>query len=101
MCILNVIYEWQTLIGGILGGVFALLAALIVAFSVNRREVLSSSMTILRDLIAVRISIEVLEKVAAEKKVKSEEYPLWVSWELVQSHHSLSPLFEGSMANDY
>ncbi|VAW63046.1 hypothetical protein MNBD_GAMMA11-198 [hydrothermal vent metagenome] len=40
-CIFTTINNWQTLIGAFLGGVFALLVALLVSYKTQRREELS------------------------------------------------------------
>ena len=58
---IELIYNWQTLIGSFLGGVFALAAALIVASKVNRREEISSAMLVAGEITAVRVSVDALK----------------------------------------
>ena len=93
------LFNWQTLIGSIFGGVFALFAALIVAFYVRKREEVASAMLVLSNLISVRITAEALTHVAKEtEEIPVEDYPLWLSDKLVKSHPLLSMLFESSVA---
>ena len=49
-------------------GVFALLAALIVAWSVRRREDISAAMLVLTDLADVRIASEALKLLSNEER---------------------------------
>ena len=51
--ILSLLKEWQTLIGSILGGIFALLVALIVAHSARRQEEISSGMLVIGYLVEI------------------------------------------------
>jgi len=95
---LEFIFKWQTLIGAVLGGIFALAAAFVVALTMRRREEVASGMVVVADLAAVRIAAEALNSVAKQEKVKEEEFPLWFSDKLVSSHPKLSTLFEASVA---
>lgn len=96
---LETLFKWQTLIGSIMGGLFALFAALIVASYVRRREEVASAMLVLSNLISVRITSEAITYVANEtEEIPVEDYPLWLSDRLVKSHPSLSMLFESSVA---
>lgn len=96
--LLNLLYKWQTLIGSILGGLFALSVALIVAYSVRKREEVASGMLVVGNLAQVRNVNIVLEELAKKKEVPEKEYHLWYSEKLVHSHPSLSILFEASIA---
>ena len=98
MNLIEFIFKWQTLIGGIIGGVFALFAALIVAWTVRRREDDSAAMLVLTDLADVRIASEALTQLSNEDKINDDEFPLWFSEKLVYSHPSLSTLFEASVS---
>jgi hypothetical protein len=89
--------KWQTLIGSILGGIFALAAALIVAFVIRRREEVASGMLAVSNLARVRNANEVLEKLATDKNVPAEEYHLWFSEKLAHLHPSLSTHFEAAI----
>jgi hypothetical protein len=91
------IKEWQTLIGGFSGGVFALGAALIVAYSAKRREETASAMLVVGDLVSFRASAEALKELAGEQEVPGKHYPFWLSEKLVWSRPTLSVLFEASV----
>jgi len=95
---LELIFKWQTLIGAVLGGIFALATAFVVALTMRRREEVASGMVVVADLAAVRIAAEALNSVAKQEKIKEEEFPLWFSDKLVSSHPKLSTLFEASVA---
>lgn len=90
--------KWQTLVGSILGGVFALAVAFIVAMSARRREELASGMVVASNIIPVRVAYEALTDVAQQENVPEGEYPLWFSEKLVHSHPSLPALFDASVA---
>ena len=94
---IELIYNWQTLIGSFLGGVFALAAALIVASKVNRREEISSAMLVAGEITAVRVSVDALKALAVKDKIIAEEYPYWSSEKLAKLHPRLSTLFESSV----
>jgi hypothetical protein len=88
------LFKWQTLIGSLLGGVFALGAALIVAFVVRRRDEIASAMMLIRDLRAFKCMYEALQALKKETEITDEDYPYWCSYKLLQSFHSLSQNFE-------
>jgi len=92
------LFKWQTLIGGILGGIFALLAALVVASNVRRREEVASGMVVIANLVKVRTTSEALDHIAKDEEVQDADYSGWFSEKLVSSHPSLSVLFESSLS---
>lgn len=96
--LIETLFKWQTLIGSILGGLFALSAALVVAYYVRRREEVASGMVIVANLSKVRTTSEALDHIAKDAKVPDADYSLWFSEKLVNSHPSLSILFESSLA---
>lgn len=98
MSLVEFISKWQTLIGAVLGGIFALATALVVALTMRRREEVASGMVVVADLAAVRIAAEALNTVAKQEKIKEKQFPLWFSDKLVSSHPKLSTLFEASIA---
>ena len=61
MNLMDILFKWQTLIGSILGGVFALAAALVVAMTVRRREDVASGMVVVSTLVEVRTAFEALK----------------------------------------
>jgi len=98
MNVIDFIFKWQTLIGGIVGGIFALFVALIVAWNVRRRDEVSAAMLVLTDLAEVRTASEALTHLSNEDKIRDEEFAPWFSEQLVYSHPSLSTLFEVSVS---
>ena len=95
--IINLFYKWQTLIGSILGGIFALCVALIVGHAVRRREELSSGMLLIAELMNVRIAFETLIALAEKENISEDDYPFWFAGKLTGSFPKLSPLFEASI----
>lgn len=90
--------DWQTLIGSILGGAFALTTALIVARSARRRDELASGMVVTATLAQVLVVSDTLEALSLKDNINQEEYPYWFSEKLVHSHPSMPVLFESSVA---
>lgn len=95
---MDTLLKWQTLIGSILGGVFALAAALVVAMTVRRREDVASGMVVVSILLEIRIAFEALKDLAEKDKVGEEVHPLWFSEKLLISHPKLPPSFDSSVA---
>lgn len=91
--------KWQTLLGSIIGGVFALFVALIVANKVKRNEEISSAMLIIGDLVLVNSAISALEELAKRDNISAQDYPSWITAKLTQQTcPKQSSLFEVSMA---
>lgn len=91
--------KWQTLLGSIIGGVFALFVALIVANKVKRNEEISSAMLIVGDLALVNSAVFALEKLAKRDSISTQDYPAWITTKLAQhTCPKQSSLFEVSMA---
>ncbi|MGO9444622.1 MAG: hypothetical protein ACLPXB_07575 [Thiobacillaceae bacterium] len=76
----------------------ALVVALIVASSATRREQRISAILLVSDVMQVRAAYEHLTRLAKEKKVAPENYPMWVANYLSWRHPRLSVLFESNMA---
>jgi hypothetical protein len=98
MSLVEFISKWQTLVGAVLGGIFALATAFIVAHTMRRREELASGMVVVADLAVVETAAEALNSLVEQEKIRDEEFPLWFSDKLVGSHPKLSTLFEASVA---
>jgi hypothetical protein len=98
MSLIDFIFKWQTLIGAVLGGLFAIATALVVALTMRRREEVASGMVVVSDLAAVRVEYEALNSLAEKKNIEEKDFPLWFSDKLVTSHAKLSTLFEASVA---
>ena len=98
MTLMDLIFKWQTLIGAVLGGLFAIATALVVALTMRRREEVASGMVVVGDLAAVRVAYEALNSLAETENIEEKAFPLWFSDKLVSSHPKLSTLFEASVA---
>lgn len=59
--------KWQSLLGGLIGGVVAISAALIVAYSGRRREDRAAATLVFSKLDELRITAEAVEEAATEK----------------------------------
>lgn len=92
----NFLNRWQTLVGAVIGGVFALLVALLVAYKARRQEDLSAAMLLVGNLVTVGTASRTLKQLAKEKKIEKENLPYWLSEKLVRQRIKLSPLFEAS-----
>ncbi len=92
------IEKWQTLIGALLGGIFAVSVALIVAYKAKRQEETVAATLLIADLHSVKVAAEVLDKHISETKIPEKDMPIAVVTMLLRSRPTLSPLFESSMA---
>ena len=92
------IYKWQTLIGAIMGGVFALAVAFIVSYKAQRRDEISSGYIVISSLVSFVGANKVLLKHAEKNNISDENYPIWVCERLVSMKPSLSALYETAMA---
>lgn len=98
MNFIDTLCKWQALAGSILGGIFALSTALIVAHSVRRREELSAAMLVTATLAAVRVESETLSSLSAREGVTEESYPLWFAEKVSHLHPSMPIMFDASVA---
>lgn len=96
--IVSILYKWQTLIGSLLGGLFALATALLVAQSATRREQRVAAMLLTTDALSIYVIANNLKILAEEEKISAEKYPMWVSEKLSWRRPRLSNLFEAQMA---
>ena len=96
--ILNLLKEWQTLIGSILGGIFALFVALIVARSARRREEISSGIIVIGNLVEIRSFSEAVMESVKKNNISTQDLPLRYAEALVSTSPKLSPFFEASIS---
>ena len=89
--------KWQTLLGSIIGGIFALFVALIVANKAKRNEEISSAMLIVGDLVIVKETRSALEALAKRDNISDQDYSDWITAKLAQKGPKRSSLFEASM----
>ena len=85
---------WQSLIGSLIGGIFALMVALLVAYKAKRQEDLSAAMLVVANLVAVKSASNALSQLSKENEISEEDLPFWYSEKLVRKRLKLSPLFE-------
>ena len=96
--LMDVVFKWQTLVGSILGGVFALSTALIVARSARRRDEQAAAMVVSAILAAVRVASETLSTLSTQEGVSEENYSLWFAEKIAHLHPSMPVLFDASAA---
>jgi len=66
--------HWQTLLGSILGGLVALLAALIVARTQTRREQRAAAILLISDLLAIDAHLNSMRGNASKNRLSDDEY---------------------------
>lgn len=98
---LQVLLEWQTIAGAFLGGVFALGAALVVAWRSERRQDLASAMLVLSTLVSVRSAAANLEELAEQEAVADDFRDIWLLEKLAWLHPPLSDSFEAAAMRIY
>lgn len=96
--LISLLNKWQTIIGSILGGIFALLVAFVVASSARRREEISSGMLVIGSLVEIRSLSEAFIEHAEKNNISEQDFPIKFSETLVSTLPKLSPLFESSIA---
>ncbi|AGA89731.1 hypothetical protein Thimo_0900 [Thioflavicoccus mobilis 8321] len=90
------LYKWQPLAGAVLGGLFGVVAALVVAYKARRQEDLAAGMLLIGNLVTFQSAKRTLEQLLAEKEVKKENVPYWYAEKLARRRLQLSPVFEAS-----
>jgi len=98
---IDFISTWQTLVGGIVGGIFALLAAVTVAKWSERRQDISSAMLVIGDLVSVRVSFRVLNEMKEEEDVSEDGLALWMLDKFLWHHGRLKQGFDASAMRIY
>lgn len=92
------LFQWQTLIGSLTGGIFALFTALIVARSARKRDELASGVIVSATLASVSVMSDTLAALAAQENITEETFPLWFSERAVNFHPLTPVLFDSSVA---
>lgn len=92
---------WQTLVGGIVGGIFALLAAVTVAKWSERRQDVSSAMLVIGDLVSVRVSFRVLNEMREDEDVSEDDLAFWMLDKFTWQHGRLKQGFDASAMRIY
>ena len=94
--LINFFDKWQTLSGAVIGGVFALCVALLVAYKTRRQDDLAAAMLLVGNLTIITTANRTLGQLAEEQKIEKENLPYWFSEKLLRRRIKLSPLFEVS-----
>jgi len=92
------IYKWQPLIGAVIGGVFALFVALVVAYKSRRYEQSVSAILLIPDLLQLHISQDKIEEYAETYNIPEDNRDHWMASHLIEFRPKLSPLYEVSMS---
>ncbi len=90
--------QWKELIGALLGGLFAILVALIVARDARTREERFAAIVVLAALTRFTSRHRALSVLAAEKKLPAEHKHLWLGEKLTYSYTRLTPNLEASIS---
>ena len=93
------IHRWQTLIGALMGGIFALATAFVVAGSAIRRAQRTAAVLLIVDLLSVLRVSDNLKRLAQEQSVEETKYPLWVSKKLSWRRPKLTSAYDSLAAN--
>lgn len=96
--LIDFIYKWREIAGAIIGGLFALLVALIVARDARTRENRSAATLLIAtftNFAARHASLTELEKV---QSVPIQDRHKWLSEKLAKSGPKLSPLAQAALA---
>lgn len=97
-CIIALLKEWKELVGAVIGGVFSLFVALLVARQARRAEERASAMLLIGDLTRVMVMADHVGQGAENKNVTEEEQKTGIAEQLCQYRVRLSSLFEASMS---
>lgn len=96
---ISFIDQWQTLIGSLLGGMFALGTALVLASSAVRAARRTAATLLIVDLLSIVSVSENLEALSQEEQINQTEYPLWISRQLNWQRPQLSSSYDAHAAN--
>ncbi len=95
--LIDQIHRWQNLAGAVVGGLFSLGVALLVAYLARRREDRAAGMLLVGTLVQMLARNTQLEKLAKEKAIPDADFHKWFSEKLVQSRPKMSTEFEASL----
>lgn len=95
--IIRTTFDWQGLIGAMVGGLIGIVGALIVAEGTKKYEQRAAAMLVVIDLISVNVAINKIIELAADNKIKEEEKAYFMADKVAFMFPKLSPLFEASM----
>jgi len=91
---INLLHEWQTLIGSIIGGIVGLLAALLVAYKERRRDENASAMLLISDLTVFMGAASMA--LGNQSDNNTDKAKVNSAYRLVKLTPTLSPMFDAS-----
>ena len=95
--IVRTIFDWQDLVGAMVGGLIGIIGALIVAEGAKKYEQRAAAMLVVIDLISVNVAVNKLSELAAENQITEEDKAFFMADKIAFMFPKLSPLFEASM----
>lgn len=90
--------EWKELVGAVIGGLFSLLVALLVAHQARRAEERTSAMILIGELSRVTAMIEQARRSTEKHEVPTHAVATYMAEQFCHYRVRLSPLFEASMS---
>lgn len=91
------IREWKELVGAIIGGVFSLFVALLVAYQARRAEEKTSATLLIGEFLRIQAMVQNAEP-SNDKTLSQAERGLVLAEHLCRFRVRLSPLFDASIA---
>lgn len=95
--IVKMLFDWQDLVGALIGGLVGIVGAFIVANSSKKYEQRAAGMLILIDLISLQASIEKINELAEDNNISDEKKPNFTANKVAFMFPKFSPLFEASL----
>jgi hypothetical protein len=92
------LFQWKELIGALLGGLFAILVALIVARDARTREERFAAIVVLAALTRFTSRHQALSELALKNNVPAEHKHLWLGEKLTYSYTRLAANLEASIS---
>ena len=95
--VIDFLREWKELVGAVIGGLFSLAVALLVAYQARRSEERASAMLLIGELSRVRIMVDSILDSSKKHSVSNEGLPYYFSEQLCQYRVRVSDQLEGAM----
>jgi hypothetical protein len=95
--VITFLKEWKDLVGAVIGGLFSLAVALLVAHQARRSEERASAMLLIGELSRVKIMVNSILDSSKNHSVADEELPYYFSEQLCHFRVRVSDQLEGAM----
>lgn len=92
------LFRWKEVFGAVIGGLFSLGVAVLVAYAARRREDRAAAMVLTAAFVNIVARHSSLERLATQQAVPQADHHKWLSEKLVQSAPKLSSMVEASLA---